>query len=135
MNTAEAKARPRREPFLDWLLPNLFRLYAYHFIVTIGLGAVLSFFYGFEAVMPIASMMWMVGGFFAIPGMLVWLSLVSLLPTTWHPLVRRGLAVATGPVIEVILLYGFLAASMYELALLFGIVLPACAGFVIRLRR
>lgn len=74
------------------------------------------------------------GGAGGIPGTAVWLVVVSLLPPEWSVGRRRGIALATSPLIQVFWLTVFVSWDACSLAAIFGLLLPAGSAFVVRLR-
>lgn len=134
LSTRAADDTPK-EPLLRWLGINVLRLVIY-------LGAAsfaASVFYvltseGPDPLLGLAVIYFLYGGYLGIPGTLVWLLVVAMLPPEWSKLRRRTVAVAMSPIIQVILLAWLLSWRYFVVAAIFGLLLPAGSAIVVRFR-
>ncbi len=82
----------------------------------------------------LAVLYFLYGGYFGVPGTLVWLLVVAQLPPEWSPIRRRVVALAISPVIQVIWLVWLYSWGYFLAAAVFGLILPAGSAFVVRVR-
>jgi hypothetical protein len=124
-----------REPLLRWLGSNVLRLIFYLGAASFA-AAVFSVLTseGPDPLLGLAIIYLMYGGYLGIPGTLVWLLVVAMLPPEWSKLRRRTVALAMSPIIQVILLAWLLSWRYFVAAAIFGLLLPAGSAFVVRLR-
>lgn len=124
-----------KEPLINWLLPNVYRMFLYHTVVCLGIAAAFTWKdFSLDRYLEAFYLYWTFGGVLGLPGMAVWLGFNAVVPVTWSGAWRRAVAIATSPLIQAWWLWAFLSLELVEPAILFGIVLPAGAGSVIRLR-
>jgi hypothetical protein len=128
-----------KEPLLRWLAINVLRLALYlavaSFVSAIGYGLLQSADLRSGEALFWTSLFFIVGGLLGIPGAVLWLSIVASLPTEWSSGRRRAFALATSPLIQFILLIASMAdPNAAAFSLIFGILFPAGAAFVVRLR-
>lgn len=71
------------------------------------------------------------GGLLCLPGTVAWLVVVWKIPRRWRPLPRRAVAIASAPIIGVLVI-AYLW-STWGAAFLFGLLLPLGAGVIVRL--
>ena len=128
------QTRTPKEPLVDWVLENLYRLFAYLFVASLLIAALFTFGSD-DSFATWFGAFFFVGGVYGIPGLVVWLVITANLPPEWSRLRRRVIAVATGPIIQILILRWLIQMGMRSWAILFGVVLPAGAGLVIRLRQ
>src|SRR5918996_1140090 len=137
------ETRLEKEPLQPWVWANIGRLAVYLLVASLGAGIYGAFtdspsgigiirFLGLTAVNT--GFFFVVGGLGCLPGLAVWLVVLAHLPLTWPSLMRRIVSVATAPLVGAIWLVTFIASEWYPLALIFGLLLPLGAGFVVRLR-
>jgi hypothetical protein len=88
------------------------------------LGAVLAFFMA----------LFLYGGAGCVPGLAVWLSILARLPSDLSSRNRRLIAVVSAPMVGSFWLVLFLVENAPGLAIVFGLLWPIGAGFVVRLR-
>jgi hypothetical protein len=123
-----------KEPLVGWVLENLYRLFAYLFVASLLIAALFTFGNADSFATGVGAF-FVVGGVYGIPGLILWLTITANLPPEWPRLRRRMIAVATGPIIQILILRWLILMGTRSWAILFGIVLPAGAGLVIRLRQ
>jgi hypothetical protein len=126
------------EPAVPWILTNLVRLTIYLAIASLVSGAVFAISDEpdrlVQTILGNFLLLFLSGGSLCLPGLGIWLLiLASLLPRS--PRARqRPLAVATAPLIGAFWLIFFLSGDLYLHALVFGVLWPLGAGFVVLLR-
>jgi hypothetical protein len=129
---------PPREPFLRWLGTNVIRLAVYLGIVSVVLGSMTVLTdpssTGVGGAAGSAAVFFLVGGLSGIPGTTVWLLIVSMLPTEWSSERRRLVALATTPLIQIVLLLAFLEWGFTTGVVVIGLLLPAGSAFIVHLR-
>ena len=135
---------PAKEPLLPWLLVNAARLFLY--LVTASLVSTLVFVLfdpTFEQtpgeVISATLFLAFYGGLFCLPGAIVWLLMLSRLLPESSIRRRRVVAILSGPpLIGIIWLLFFVLVAeppaSYVMAAIYGALLPAGAGVVVRLR-
>jgi hypothetical protein len=126
-----------REPLLAWLARNVLRLTVYllvasfvlplYSIVTDGGADGLDY-------VGLGTLYTLYGGVYGLPGTAAWLMILAYLPPEWSTFRRRALALALSPLIQVFWLAFFVSIGYRLAALVFGLLLPAGAAFVLRLR-
>jgi hypothetical protein len=126
-----------KEPLLPWLGVNVLRLTLYLALVSVVVAsaAVLTGDPLFsDALFEEAAVTFFLAGLVGIPGTCVWLLLVAMIPPGWSTIRRRSIAVVISPIIQIVLLLAFISWGAYDLATVFGVLLPAGSAFVVRLR-
>ncbi|MGH2681471.1 MAG: hypothetical protein ACRDG8_13520 [Actinomycetota bacterium] len=126
-----------KEPLLRWFARNVLRLTVY--LAVASFATALFSLLRTEGSDPLgipglAGIYFLYGGYFGVPGTLVWLLVVVLLPPEWSPLRRRAVALAMSPIIQVIWLVWLYSWGYFLAAAVFGLILPAGSAFVVRLR-
>jgi hypothetical protein len=125
------------EPLLPWLWQNVLRLAVYLLIASI----VSALFFvvadpAFEAgdVVFLTLALFAGGGLYCLPGTVIWLLVLSRLSLDLPIRRRKFAAILTAPpligLVWIVVLWSFIP----ELAFWFGVILPAGAGIVVRLR-
>lgn len=126
-----------KEPLLRWFGINVLRLTLYLAVGSFA-GSVFSLLTteGSDplGIPGLAVIYALYGGYFGVPGTLVWLLVVALLPPEWSPLRRRAVALAMSPIIQVIWLVWLYSWGYFLAAAVFGLILPAGSALVVRLR-
>lgn len=125
-----------KEPFLRWLGINVFRLVIYLALASFAASSssVLADDAGPATLLGLTVIYFLYGAVFGIPGTIVWLLVVAILPPEWPTLRRRAVALAISPVIQLVWLASLLSWGYDLAALVFGLLLPAGSAFVVRLR-
>jgi len=137
----------RPEPAGRWWFGNLLRLIAYLALASGAAGLVAALVpatrVGSEAVVRFngtASLLFVYGCILCLPGTVVWMFVLSRLPTTWTSRKRRTIALLTTPLIGGLVVGATLpldtdpSSGRFILAFVFGVLLPAGSAFVVRLR-
>lgn len=133
----------KAEPPFPWVLVNLFRLAAYLLAASLvsGIAAALTDEYAggvvgrAQALAEYTGLYFFYGGLYCLPALVAWLVILARLPLAWSGLMRRLVAIATAPLVGVILLLMFIPSELDATALIYGFLLPLGSGFVVRLRR
>lgn len=134
----------KAEPPFPWVLVNLFWLAAYLLAVSLvsGIAAAQTdesagggVVGRVQALAEYTSLYFFYGGLYCLPGLAAWLVILARLPLAWSGLMRRLVAIATAPLVGVILLLMFIPRELDVVALIYGFLLPLGSGFVVRLRR
>lgn len=124
-----------KEPLLRWLAINVARL-----VVYLALASIAAALYsvleaeGPDPLLGLAALYFLYGGYFGVPGSIVWLLVLAMLPPEWSALRRRVVAVAASPIIQIIWLLWLLSWGYFAAAAAFCLMLPAGSAFVVRLR-
>ena len=125
------------EPLSPWLWRNVLRLAVY----LLGASIVSAVLFvvpdsAFEAgdVVFLTLALFAGGGLYCLPGAAIWLVILSRLSPDLPIRRRKVIAILTAPpiigLVWIVLLWSFIP----ELAVWFGVILPAGAGLVVRLR-
>jgi hypothetical protein len=135
LSTTVADDTPK-EPLLRWLATNVARLAIYLALASSGMAvySLLAEDGGPETVVGLTVIYFLYGGYFGIPGTIVWLVAVANLPPEWSTFRRRACALAISPIIQVLWLVWLLSWGYHLAALVIGLLLPAGSAFVVRLR-
>jgi hypothetical protein len=125
-----------KEPLLRWMGINVFRLVIYVALASfaVAVSSVIADDAGPTTLLGLTVISFLYGGVFGIPGTIVWLLVVAIVPPEWSTLRRRAVALAISPVIQVIWLASLLSWGYELAALVVGLLLPAGSAFVVRLR-
>ena len=125
-----------KEPLLRWFARNVLRLTVYLAVASFAAAVFSLLTDGSDplGIPGLAVIYFLYGGYFGVPGTLVWLIVVALLPPEWSSLRRRAVALAVSPVIQVIWLVWLYSWGYFVAAAVFGLILPAGSAFVVRLR-
>jgi hypothetical protein len=130
----------KMEPIRGWLLVNVARLAIYlacaSFASAVTFAIDPSGGVGATGILLLTPYLFGIAAFFGLPGTVVWLWIVAHLSPEWSVVKRRLIAMATGPLIGIawILFFGQ-DPDAYVPALIFGVVLPAGSGLVVKLRQ
>jgi hypothetical protein len=124
-----------KEPLLRWFAINVARLTIYLAVASFAVALVSVIGAdGPESLLGLTVVYFLYGGYFGIPGTIVWLLSVSFFPPEWSMFRRRTTAMAVSPVIQVIWLVWLLSWGYGLAAAVFGLLLPAGSAFVVRFR-
>ena len=132
-----------KEPVLPWVVGNVARLAVYlafaSFISAVGYGLLDPPRDFFGVLFDVEILWWaytffIIGALAGVPGTILWLMALASLPPELPAKQRRILAIATSLLIQIVLLGVFLSQQAFALAVIFGILFPASAAFVVRLR-
>jgi MFS family permease len=125
-----------KEPLRRWMDSNVFRLVIYLALASFAaaVSSVIADDAGPTTLLGLTVIYFLYGGVFGIPGTIVWLLVVAIVPPEWSTLRRRAVALAISPAIQVIWLVSLLSWGYELAALVFGLLLPAGSAFVVRLR-
>lgn len=130
----------KMEPIRGWLLVNVARLAIYLACASFASAVVFAIDPdgGVEAtgIIVLTPYLFGIAAFVGLPGTVVWLWIVAHLSPEWSVLKRRVIAMATGPLIGIAWIFFFgQDPDAYVLALVFGVLLPAGCGLVVKLRQ
>ena len=125
------------EPLVPWLWQNVLRL-AFYLLIASLVSAVLFVFLdpAFEAgdVVWVTLALFAGGGLYCLPGAAIWLVILSRLSPDVSIRRRKVIAILTAPLLVGLVWIVLLWSLIPVLAGWFGVVLPAGAGLVVRLR-
>jgi hypothetical protein len=125
------------EPLLPWLWQNVLRL-AVYLLIASSVSAVLFAVadHAFEAgdVVVLTLALFAGGGLYCLPGTAIWLGILSRLSPEVPIRRRKVIAILIAPLLVGLVWIVLLWSLIPVLALWFGVILPAGAGIVVRLR-
>jgi hypothetical protein len=125
------------EPLLPWLWQNVLRL-AFYLLIASIVSAVLFMVPdpAFEAgdVVFLTLALFAGGGLYCLPGTAIWLVILSRLSPDVPIRRRKVIAILTAPLLVGLVWIVLLWSLIPVLAGWFGVILPAGAGLVVRLR-
>ena len=125
------------EPLVPWLWQNVLRL-AFYLLIASLVSAVLFVFLdpAFEAgdVVLVTLALFAGGGLYCLPGAAIWLVILSRLSPDVPIRRRKVIAILTAPLLIGLVWIVLLWSLIPVLAGWFGVILPAGAGIVVRLR-